>query len=153
MTLLKYSSGQFFPSIAEGQVEVALHEWRENPQVHADATALVISNDENLADLVCDISGFDTVVLEYPSFLDGRAFSQARILRERLHYSGEIRARGDVLRDQIAFMVRCGINGFEFADGAASATEAVAEFTNAYQAGVDEAAPIWRRRHRRARAA
>ena len=153
MTLLKYSSGQFFPSIAEGQVEVTLCDWRENPQAHADATALVISNDEDLTDLVCDLSGFDSVILDFPSFLDGRAFSQSRLLRERLHYSGEIRARGDVLRDQIAFMIRCGINGFEFSGNASSAADAVSEFTHVYQSAVDELAPVWRKRHQRARAA
>jgi phosphoadenosine phosphosulfate reductase len=52
------------------------------------------------------------IALEFPSFADGRNYSTARILRERLGYGGEIRAVGDVLADQIALMRRCGIDAF-----------------------------------------
>ncbi len=58
----------------------------------------------------------DLVILNFDSFADGRAFSQARILRERYHYQGDIRAQGEVLRDQLSFMQRCGINQFDLGD-------------------------------------
>ena len=58
----------------------------------------------------------DLVILNFESFADGRAFSQARILRERFGYRGDIRARGEVLRDQLPFMQRCGFNQFELSD-------------------------------------
>ena len=54
----------------------------------------------------------DLVILNFESFADGRAFSQARILRERFGYRGDIRARGEVLRDQLPFMQRCGFKQF-----------------------------------------
>jgi len=58
----------------------------------------------------------DLVILNFDNFADGRAFSQARILRERYRYEGDIRAQGEVLRDQLSFMQRCGINQFDLGD-------------------------------------
>ncbi len=155
MQLLKLSShgrGRISPALEEPSQEVSLDEWRNNPQAHADATALVIPNDASVADIKKDVSGFDVVILDFPQFKDGRAYSQARLIRERMEYSGEIRARGGVLRDQLLFMVRCGFNAFEFGDvGAADA--ALREFTFAYQPAADSVAPIWRQRLAHARAA
>jgi len=54
-----------------------------------------------------------TVTLVFPSFRDGRAYSQARLLRERFHYRGELRASGQVLRDQFVFMLRAGFDAFD----------------------------------------
>ena len=53
------------------------------------------------------------MVLHFPKFSDGRAYSQARLLRGRFGYQGELRATGGVLQDQIAFMLRCGFDSFE----------------------------------------
>jgi len=58
----------------------------------------------------------DLVILNFDNFADGRAFSQARVLRERYRYAGDIRAQGEVLRDQLSFMQRCGINQFDLGD-------------------------------------
>lgn len=152
MNLLKLSHGRVFPALEEPLQEVSLDEWRDSPQAHADATALVIPNDASIADIAQDVSGFDVIILEFPQFKDGRAYSQARLIRERVGYTGEIRARGGVLRDQLLFMVRCGFNAFEFAD-AGAADAALREFTFAYQPAADAAAPIWRQRLAHARAA
>ena len=110
MKLLKLSRGRLYPALEEPLSEVSLEDWLDNPQGHADATALKISNDTPLAGIKCDLAGFSTIILEFPAFKDGRAYSQARILRERYGYTGEIRARGDVLRDQLLFMARCGVD-------------------------------------------
>ena len=152
MTLLKLSRGRFSPALEETLQEVTLVEWRENPQAHAEATALVISNATQVRDIAKDLSGFDVIILEFPQFTDGRAYSQARLLRDRLGYAGEIRARGGVLRDQLYFMARCGFDAFEFSD-AKAADEALREFSFAYQAAADGIAPIWQQRLARAEAA
>ena len=115
MKLLKLSRGRLYPALEEPRAEVSLEEWRDNPQGHADATALTISNAVSLADVKCDLAGFSVIVLDFPKFKDGRAYSQARLLRERYGYTGEIRARGEVLRDQLLFMARCGFDAFEIA--------------------------------------
>ncbi len=83
------------------------------------------------------------VALEFPKFRDGRAYSAARVLRERLAYGGEVRAVGDVRLDQAKFMVRCGFDAFEPADGASpdAWTLAAFRFRHVYQRAADGRAP------------
>ncbi len=78
---------------------------------------VTITNNIEAEDLQPYISKLDLIVLQFPKFADGRAYSQARILREHLGYEGELRATGDVLPDQSVLMMRCGIDSFEVADG------------------------------------
>jgi uncharacterized protein (DUF934 family) len=86
------------------------------------------------------------VALEFPKFADGRAFSTARLLRERCGFKGELRAVGEVLRDQLLFMARCGFDAFEIAEAcAADALPAFREITVAYQPAADGALPAFRR--------
>lgn len=59
------------------------------------------------------LGAIDMVAIEFPKFSDGRGYSSARLLREKFGYGGELRAIGDVLFDQIPFMLRCGIDSFE----------------------------------------
>lgn len=59
----------------------------------------------------------DLIELHFPTFADGRAFSQARLLRIRYHFEGDIRASGEIVQDQLAFMLSCGFNQFELAPG------------------------------------
>ena len=145
MPLLKLSDNRLLPAFDETLQEVSLDEWRENPIAHASATALVVSNDASLDDIQKDIGGFDHIILNFPSFADGRAYSQARLLRERFEYAGEIRARGDVLPDQIFFMSRCGIDAFEM-DDLSVMQDALRVFSFAYQAAADAIVPVWQKR-------
>lgn len=73
--------------------------------------------DEEVEALAYDLPRLSVVALAFPKFGDGRAYSYAALLRERFKYQGEIRAVGDVLREQAGFMVRCGFDAFEPADG------------------------------------
>ena len=145
MPLLKLSDNRLLPAFDETLQEVSLDEWRENPIAHASATALVVSNDASLDDIQKDIGGFDHIILNFPSFADGRAYSQARLLRERFEYAGEIRARGDVLPDQVFFMSRCGIDAFEMGDLSVM-QDALRVFSFAYQAAADTIVPVWQKR-------
>jgi uncharacterized protein (DUF934 family) len=72
-----------------------------------------LKSEESPAALGGDVQRLSLIVLEFPKFRDGRAFSWARMLRTRLGYRGEIRAAGDFLADQLAFMARVGFDGFE----------------------------------------
>ena len=78
---------------------------------------LDLGADEAVEDFAAWLPRLALVQLNFASFADGRAFSQARQLRQRYAYDGDIRACGEVLRDQLAFMERCGINQFELAAG------------------------------------
>ena len=73
---------------------------------------LVLDNPEDVTRLGERLDGVELVVLQFPKFTDGRAYTQARLLRERLGYSGELRAAGQVYIDQIPFMLRCGFDSF-----------------------------------------
>jgi uncharacterized protein (DUF934 family) len=70
-------------------------------------------NDRPESELAPYLGRLSLIALEFPVFRDGRAYSQARRLRERYGFKGEIRATGDVLRDQFLFMARAGFNAFE----------------------------------------
>src|SRR5690606_3261387 len=63
-----------------------------------------------------DLDKFSVVALEFPAYRNGRAYSYARLLRERYGYKGELRAVGNVLRDQFQFMIRCGFDALEVSD-------------------------------------
>ncbi len=88
------------------------------------------------------------IALVFPKFRDGRAYSQARLLRERYSYRGELRATGDVLRDQFQFLLRAGFDSFEVkkpADARVFA-EAAARYSVFYQPSADGRVPALRRR-------
>ena len=87
------------------------------------------------------------IAIEFPRFTDGRGYSIARILR-REGFTGELRAVGWVLRDQLHYMARCGFDAFELQPGKSleSALEAFSEFSVSYQTAADEQRPLYRRR-------
>jgi uncharacterized protein (DUF934 family) len=70
-------------------------------------------NGRDVDELVPYLDRLSTIALVFPTFRDGRAYSQARLLRERFHYRGELRATGQVLRDQFVFMLRAGFDAFD----------------------------------------
>ncbi len=105
---------------------------------------LRLRSDQSPEGLAEDLPYFRAVALEFPKFTDGRPYSHARILRERLGFRGELRAVGAVLRDQLAFMERCGFDAVELeaADAAESWTAATREFSAWYQPASEGGQPI-----------
>jgi uncharacterized protein (DUF934 family) len=99
-----------------GAVTVALADWRRHRAELVQRESPVgvrLCAADDLDEIAGHLDAIDLVAFEFASFTDGRAYSHARILRERYGYRGEIRARGDVSRDRLAFMERCGFNAFE----------------------------------------
>lgn len=147
MPLLKLSAGELVSTFETPLNEISYDEWMGGVTVKGQGAALVLGNDVVVEEINGDLLQFDTIILSFPSFADGRAYSQARILRERVGFKGEVRARGDVLYDQVSFMRRCGFDVFEVtSERAAALNAALREFSFAYQTSADAAAPIWRRR-------
>ncbi|MBA3811482.1 MAG: DUF934 domain-containing protein [Caulobacteraceae bacterium] len=109
-----------------------------------------VEPDEAVEALAYDLPRIAVVALAFPKFRDGRAFSAARILRERLNYAGEVRAVGDVLLEQARFMVRCGFDAFEAADGATPRQWAAVatRFHHVYQRAADGREPAFAERVR-----
>lgn len=88
------------------------------------------------------------VAIHFPLFKDGRGYSSARILRDELGYTGELRATGDVLIDQLVFLKRSGFDAFALrkAEDAALVEKTLARFADVYQPASDARTPVWRRR-------
>jgi uncharacterized protein (DUF934 family) len=98
-----------------------------------------LKSDQSPMAIADDLGRVALIVLEFPKFTDGRGYSHARALRQRLGYKGELRATGNVLRDQYLFMDRCGIDSIEVADEAnvAGYLESLGEFSIWYQPAAD----------------
>jgi len=86
--------------------------FRLNPESPQEP-ALSLANTDDVLELGGTLAGVKLIVLNFPKFTDGRAYSQARLLRERLGYTGELRATGAVFLDQLPFLLRCGFDSFE----------------------------------------
>jgi uncharacterized protein (DUF934 family) len=93
-------------------------------------------------------AGLALIAVDFPTFTDGRGFSIGRLLRERYGFEGELRAVGDVFKDTLNYLKRCGFDAFEIrADHDAEAAMAgLDDFSDGYQASVDQPLPLFRRR-------
>jgi phosphoadenosine phosphosulfate reductase len=90
---------------------------RDDLAAHSAPLGLLLAPGETLDDLAADLPRFALIALDFPQFTDGRAFSTARLLREKYSFAGELRAVGNVLADQIPFMRRVGFDAFEVGHG------------------------------------
>src|SRR5882757_1957206 len=113
-TFVHVADGTELPG--DGAILIPAARFLENPATlsqRAGKTGVIWPNNRDLDDLVPYLDRLAVVALVFPSFRDGRAYSQARLLRERYGYKGELRATGQVLRDQFVFMLRAGFDAFE----------------------------------------
>ena len=104
------------PVPADGAVLISAARFLEGAEAlanRAGKTGVVWPNSRDVDDLVPYLDRLAVVALVFPTFRDGRAYSQARLLRERHGYRGELRATGQILRDQFVFMLRAGFDAFE----------------------------------------
>jgi uncharacterized protein (DUF934 family) len=119
----------------------------EGEGLFADGRAIGVRIEagEAVDSLAYDLPRLAVVALVFPRFRDGRAYSSARLLRERYAYKGEVRAVGDVLREQARFMVRCGFDAFEPADGSTPEAwaKAAGGFRHVYQRAADAREPTY----------
>ena len=134
----------------QGNIIVTLQRWideKERLQAHNGQVGVQLDGADDPYELSKDVLTAPLIALTFPRFADGRNYSTARILRENLGYKGILRARGDVLRDQVFYMWRVGIDEQELADGVPteSALKAFKDFSVVYQPGADEPNPIFRR--------
>ncbi|MDD9888874.1 MAG: DUF934 domain-containing protein [Gammaproteobacteria bacterium] len=122
--------------------------YREDLEDYLGEIALWLDSNENVNDIDADIQQFPLIALNFPVFSDGRSYTNARELRELLNYKGEVRAIGDVLRDQLFYMARCGFDAFEIRhdQDEEACLSAFNDFDNAYQGAIDNPNPLFRRR-------
>jgi uncharacterized protein (DUF934 family) len=114
----------------------------------SNATAVRLESDEDARALVPFLDRLALIEVAFPAFRDGRGYSSARILREA-GYTGELRAAGDVLVDQILPMRRCGFDAFapDRPLDPKAVERALGRYSDVYQKAADGRAPAWKLRH------
>ena len=114
----------------------------------SNAAAVRLEPGDEARDLLPHLERLRLIEINFPVYGDGRGYTAARVLREA-GYAGELRAVGDVLVDQVAFMRRCGFDAFapEAPLDPADAQAAFERYPEVYQPTVDGRAPIWAKRH------
>jgi uncharacterized protein (DUF934 family) len=134
------------PLPAEAPVIVSLKRWQADRETLRRRNASVgvrLGSAEPAKEIAADLDRLELVAIEFPTFRDGRGFSTARLLRERYGFQGELRATGNVFRDQFLFMHRCGFDAYEVADAreAGAFAAALASFSVVYQRTGDGRVP------------
>ncbi len=113
-----------------------------------DKHGVWLTSDADIEILASHLSNLAVIACKFDTFVDGRSFSQARMLREHYDFNGEIRAIGSFIQDQLFYLLRCGFSQFSVADDVdlESMQESFADFTETYQAACDISQPLFRRR-------
>ncbi len=142
-----YAADTFTPvaddaALPEGPVIVSLARFQKDRETLLERNTPIgvrLRSDENPQALGDDVNRLSLVALEFPKFRDGRAFSWARLLRTRLGFTGEIRAVGDFLFDQVNYQHRTGFDAWEVPDHFTLEmfNRALTEMTNVYQPSAD----------------
>jgi uncharacterized protein (DUF934 family) len=137
---------------ADGHIIVSLSQWQDHREMLAsrsDPLGIVLNSDEKPAEIADELGQFAVIALDFPAFADGRAYSSARLLRDRYGYTGELRAVGDVLLEQLHFMHRVGFNSFDIKsnDAIAAWETAAADISVWYQPTGDGRTSVIKLRH------
>ena len=149
---LDSTEGGAAPQIpAEGDVIVPLALWRaarEALLARRGRVGIRVDGHEEPSSFVEDLKHFGVVAVYFKSFGDGRGMSLGRLLRERYGYQGELRATGDIFRDQLHFLAGCGFDAFELRAGEdpREALAGFSVFSEAYQTSTERPIPLFRRR-------
>jgi uncharacterized protein (DUF934 family) len=134
-----------------GPIVVPLSAWKERREelaARAEPLGVWLKPDQDPKEIAADLAAFALVAVHFPKFTDGRGYSTASILRTRYRYTGELRAFGDVGRDQLFYLARVGFDSFRLADhrDPHDALASFNDFSVPYQGAVDRPEPLFRRR-------
>jgi uncharacterized protein (DUF934 family) len=132
------------------QLILPLAQWQDHAERLAAAGAtlgICLEPSDDPGRIVDLFERITLIAIRFPAFTDGRGYSTARLLRQRHGWTGELRAVGDVLRDQMFYLARCGFDTFDLKDGepVAEAIAGFGDFSEAYQSAADRG-PLFRRR-------
>jgi uncharacterized protein (DUF934 family) len=109
--------------------------WRK----HARSLGVLLSSSDDVSQIANDLASIELIAIDFPKFVDGRGYSIAHTLRNRYGWRGELRAVGDIQRDQIFLLARAGFDSFALRDdqSVTESAEALDDFSIAYQWGAD----------------
>ncbi len=136
---------------APGPIVVSLATWKEHRGAllsRGGALGVWLRPEDDPAELEADLPALELVAVHFPKFTDGRGYSTAALLRRRHGFRGELRAFGDVGRDQLFYLARCGFDSFALPAhrDAQAALAGFGDFTVRYQGAMDDPVPLFRRR-------
>ena len=134
-----------------GAIAVPLAVWkarRTELLARREPIGVWLKPDDDPLDIGADADALAIIGVQFPKFADGRGYSTAVLLRTRLKYAGELRAFGDVGRDQLFYLKRCGFDAFSLAEhrDPEAALASLGDFSLRYQGSVDDPQPLFRRR-------
>ena len=137
--------------LPEGPLIVPLAVWKERAAEllqRRGPLGVWLKPDDDPAEIAADLGKFSVIAVHFPKFTDGRGYSTASLLRTRYGYRGELRAFGDVGRDQLFYLSRVGFDAFRLAEhrDPVSALASLTDFTVRYQGSVDDPLPLFRKR-------
>jgi len=155
--LLKGAESDKLQELSTSDLIIPLHSWlqwqKEGPQGGQQLNrpgriAVWLDSHELPAQLGNSLHKLEMIALNFPVFRDGRPYSSARELRQNFAFKGDIRAVGDVLRDQLFYMQRCGFTEFAMREdqNLQQALTAFEDFHEGYQSSIDRPLPLFRRR-------
>lgn len=126
----------------------AWHALRAQLLARRGRIGVCLTGEDDPGAIARDLEHFELIAVRFQRFTDGRGYSIARLLRERYGWRGELRAIGDIQRDQLFYLERCGFDAFDLREGedVEVALRAFSDFREAYQASVDRPVPLFRRR-------
>lgn len=138
-------------ALPAGDILFPLAVWqaRQAELAGRERLGLLLQPDDKVEDVAADVARFALIAVNFPKFVDGRGYSTAALLRQRYGYTGELRAVGNVLHDQLFFMKRVGFDSHALTDGknlAYAIEQGFAPFSDGYQGATDQPQPYFRRR-------
>ncbi len=131
------------------KIIVPLKIWQAKPaSLNGKTVGVWLDSADDPSTIEADIKSLPIVAVNFPTFKDGRGYSTAYLLRTRYGYTGELRAIGDIQRDQLFYLQRVGFNAFSIrADkDIAAALKSLSDFSDVYQGSVVQVSPLFRRR-------
>lgn len=142
----QFIPADFDAALPEGKLIVPLARWLENSG--NDNLAPWLGSEDEVEKVADQLVQSPLIAINFPTFMDGRGFSSARLLRERYNYRGELRAVGYVIQDQLFYLKRCGFDAFDLREGTDldAALASLNDFTVSYQAASDSPLPLFRKR-------
>ena len=152
-TLVRLADGETAETVPlpAGDIIVPLKVWqaRRAELLARPQRGVWLAPNEVAQDIATDLAHLQIVAIDFPQFADGRGYSTAALLRGRFGWRGELRAIGEVLKDQLFYLSRVGFDAYALREGKdlEDAVKALNDFSETYQASVDEPLPLFRRRH------
>ena len=138
----------FTGELPMGKLLLPLQYWLDNREnLQLMCTGIWIDSDEDVEAVGFEANIFPLIAVNFPAFADGRGFSIARLLKERYGFTGQVRAIGNAIQDQLFYLKRCGFDSFDLKEGTnlESAVASLNDFSVTYQTSVDQPEPLFRR--------